>query len=133
MKKSLLSKVDSLLEGMIGRLENLEKVAVDQFPAICQEIIAERKIEIENDMILSAAGLIISLVVLIPTSIYFFNHVSDEHSTGLQFISGIGALISSIVLFFTGGGVLMGFLSLRELKATPKLYVLRQLRRMISK
>lgn len=131
MKKSLLSKVDALLEGMIGRIENLEKVAVDQFPVICQEIVLERKIELENSMIVAGISLFLSLLGMTVCLAIGLNLSSDNTETikGIAYALAFSAIIPA---WITGTQFLEALLEIRRLKATPKLYVLRELRSIIS-
>lgn len=132
MKKSkdISSKVDQLLNGLVGRLEKLEKITIEQFPEICKEIIAERKTELENKSILAGTFLIIMLLVRIASVIVIHNH---DYMHVASIFSMIFGGISVILFFITLAELLASFLNLRTLNSAPKLYVLRQLKYMVSR
>lgn len=127
-EKNLSSKIDSLLNGLVGRLEKLESVAIEQFPDIVKEILAERKVELQNNMIKSGIG-----TAIVGPIFLFTAHIAIWGSGGLQFGCGLGALITGIASFALGADTLDSYLTTRELKAAPKVYVINRLKRMITR
>lgn len=129
MKKGVASKIDSLLSGLIGRLEKLESVAVEQFPDFCKEIVAERKVQLQNNVIQAT---LFSLAT-IPVTYYLIAYsFVPEHGDG-RILSSIFAFAFGIGAIFSVISLVSEFLELRILKAAPRVYVLKQLRKMIGK
>lgn len=128
-KTKVSGVVENLLSGLVDRLEKLESTAVEQFPEICKEIIAERKVELQNQAIQMGFSSILVSAVGIAMAIETFAKENGDGRIlwGLGALTAIGFGIASLSEF------LNAFLKGRELTAAPKLYVIRQLRYLISK
>lgn len=130
--KTVKSKVDDLLNGLVGRLEKLEKVTVEQFPEVCKEIVNERKVDLQNKSIVNAIGSFLSLLVLM-VSIFLINMgMTDRHHEGLGFFGTILAFFSAIGIIAFIVDLTTTLLELRVLKIAPKVYVLKQLRKLVK-
>lgn len=122
------ARIDSLLSGLVDRLEKIEKVTVEQFPEVCKEIITERKVEIENSAI--QMGMIALVLTAITLPLVHFS-LDKELGDG-RILTSIGALIAGGVNIAYYTDLVGSLLELRKLKAAPRVYVLKQLRKMIG-
>jgi len=127
-KTKLVTKVDAMIEGMLDRLEKIEKFTVDQLPDLCKEILAERRVEIENNIIVMAVISAIVLPVVITLIVMTFTQSWEQ----VRNLTGIGALLLGMFNVTALADILHSFLKLRALKVAPKLFIVSRLHKMIA-
>ena len=121
-----------IIESTLERLDKLEEFTLEHAPDLCKELIAERETRLKTDMLesiviggacLIATGFLIYLLV--------FAKLPYDYRVAVQ-------AISALVLFFSLSGAVTAMVSLlstigdlRVLKAAPKVFVLRELRKFL--
>ena len=127
--KQLKKKVNNIYETLVTKLEKIENFTLEQAPEVCKEIIEAEKIETENYIISGAMGIVCSLLV---GTILFFIHSIPEMDLPLHVVFGIADIFSAIAFFYGISEVVNNGLYLRVIKASPKLIILKKLKRLIN-
>lgn len=128
MKKETQNKIDKILNGLIQRLDKMEKFTLEQLPDVCKEILELKKVQIINNIIQYMAGTLSILFFIVFCVIMTFTYASENN---IWLCLMMTAIILGIPFLITSACLLENTLKLRELKAAPKLIILKELRRLL--
>lgn len=70
-KKDAASKIDSIYQGLINRLEKVENFTLEHAPDVCKEIVESRIIDYQNRAIMGALAF---FLVGLPSTSYHIVH-----------------------------------------------------------
>jgi len=126
------NQLNGILGGLLTRLEKVENFTLEQAPDVCKEIVASKIVCHENKAIEGAVGFVLGFFISVAGVIAINYGIKDSVNTDLYCIFGVVAsFVGFLMLLCNGSIVLSNILAMRDIKAAPKLTVLRGLKRLV--
>ena len=122
--------INKALADMANRIDRTEKFVVDQAPSICKEIIAEGILDASMDISSSLVVIIFSVILAYLTGKYALGNGSG--SGDLKVVSGIGSLLLLAATVGAAAKAWHRINILLTIKRCPKLFILREFRRLVG-
>ena len=119
--------LNSAITSLIKRLEKAEAFVLEQAPEICKEIVIEGNLDARTNLTKAGLLFVVSLAATITFAIISYNTKAE-----CSFFTGAASLGSLATVMCASEAIIGEVNMLLTIKRCPKLYLLRELRKLIK-
>ena len=121
--------INTAIQGLIDRLEKVEKFTLDNLPHIAKELIIEATTEAKRDSV--AASVVASLCVILLLGIIYVFSINSNTSIGIDIIMTVVTICSVLGFIDSIDRAYRNYEKLMFVKNCPNLFLLREFKELL--